>query len=112
MERDFVLFPSDENGDVLWHMAQHGVDFSDLREIDFSVIFPTKENALRFAVMALQNDEKVSFSSYEGNKDFPWQVQLHPVMEPTHQNISEFEAMLEGPAASLGGKNDGWGFEH
>jgi Regulator of ribonuclease activity B len=105
------IFPDDENGDVLRMMVANGDNLGQPREIDFSVIFPTDTAAMRFAVDLLREDLKVSFSAYEGNADFPWQVQSHPFMLPTHENISGFEAMLEEHAAPFGGKNDGWGCE-
>ena len=111
MERDLTAFPQDENGDVLWRIAQHGVDLTEAHEIDFALVFPTREAALKFAVFALQTEAKVSFSSYEENEEFPWQVYVHPVMEPTHVDITAFESFLGTRAEQLGGKNDGWGFE-
>lgn len=109
MKRDFTKFPDDDNGDVLWNMANDGDNLAVSREIDFSVIFPTEEAALKFAVHLLRNDQKVSFSAYEGSEDMPWQVQAHPVMEPTHENITGYEAQLGNDAARFGGRNDGWG---
>lgn len=91
MKRDLAQFPNNENGDVLWRMAKNGDNLAKAREIDFSVIFPTEDAALEFAVQLLRNDLKVSFSEYEGNKELPWQVQVHPFMEPTHANITGFE---------------------
>jgi hypothetical protein len=49
MKRDYTKFPDDENGDVLWQMLEDGDNLSKPGEIDFSVIFPTEEAALRFA---------------------------------------------------------------
>ena len=74
-------------------------------------MFPTKEAALKFGVFALQSQAKVSFSPYEENEAFPWQIYVHPWMVPTHPNITEFEQFLGARAESLGGRNDGWGFE-
>jgi Regulator of ribonuclease activity B len=109
MKRDYTRFPDDENGDVLWRMLEDGDNLSKPREIDFSVIFPTEEAALQFAVHLLRNDQKVSFSEYEEHDELPWQVHAHPVMEPTHENISGFESQLGEDAAEFGGSNDGWG---
>jgi hypothetical protein len=110
MERDFDKFPDDENGDILWDIHSRGNDLTERREVDFSVIFPTEEAALQFAMHLLKNEQKVSFSSYEGNEEFPWQVQAHPVMKPTHGSITGYENQLGEDAASFGGRNDGWGF--
>lgn len=109
MRRDFSRFPDDENGDVLWRMARNGDNLAKSREIDFSVIFPTEDAALDFAVQLLRNDLKVSFAAYDGNEELPWQVQVHVCMEPTHANITDFENQLAEGAAELGGRNDGWG---
>lgn len=109
MERDFTKFPDDDNGDVLWDMANDGDNLSVPREVDFSVVFPTEEAALKFAVHLLRNDQKVSFSAYEENEEMPWQVQAHPVMEPTYENITGYEVQLGEDAAQFGGRNDGWG---
>jgi Regulator of ribonuclease activity B len=109
MSRDHDLFPDDENGDMLWNMGQDGDNLSVRREVDFSVIFPTEDAAIKFAVFLLKNDQKVSFSSYDGNKNFPWQVQAHPMMLPTHGNVSGYEQQLDQDAAKFGGRNDGWG---
>lgn len=109
MTRNFQQFPDDENGDELWDMAQDGDDLSIPREVDFSVIFPTEEAALRFAVHLLKDEQKVSFSEYEDHPELPWQVELHAVMVPTHQAITEYEATLSRDTAEFGGRNDGWG---
>jgi Regulator of ribonuclease activity B len=109
MQRDYTRFPNDENGDVLWRMSEDGDNLSKRREIDFSVIFPTEETALQFAVHLLRNDQKVSFSEYKEHDELPWQVHVHPMMEPTHENITGFENQLGKDAAEFGGRNDGWG---
>jgi hypothetical protein len=104
-----LMFPDDENGQVLRQMAAEGDNLSMPREIDFAVIFETEEAALPFAVAMLQQGQKVSLSEYEDNEDMPWQVFLHPFMEPSHENISMFEQALEGEASAFGGVFDGWG---
>ena len=109
MSRDLSVFPEDENGNVLFDMAADGDNLEEPREIDFSVIFPSEDSAIQFAIRLLRNDLKVSFSDYEGSEEFPWQVQAHPFMLPTHENVSGFESMLAGEAAAFGGRNDGWG---
>ncbi len=109
VQRDPAAFPDDENGEVLWRMLQNGDNLNAPREVDFSVVFPTEEEALAFAVRLLRNHQKVSFSAYEGNADFPWQVHAHPFLQPTHENISRYEALLAADAAEFHGRNDGWG---
>jgi hypothetical protein len=106
-----MAFPNDENGEVLRQMAEQGDDLSVPREIDFSVIFPSEDAALKFAVLLLRNGQKVSFSPYEEHDELPWEVQAHPLMVPTHENISGYEELLGSEAAPFGGQNDGWGCE-
>ncbi|MFC5740514.1 ribonuclease E inhibitor RraB [Dyella tabacisoli] len=111
MSGNQAAFPSDENGDVLRQMAEQGDNLSLPREIDFSVIFPSEDAALKFATVLLRNGQKVSFSEYEEHDELPWQVQAHPFMIPTHENISGYEELLAGEAAPFEGRNDGWGCE-
>lgn len=108
---DSTDFPDDENGDVLRQMAEQGDDLSVPREIDFSVIFPTEDAALKFAILLLRNGQKVSFSEYDANEERPWEVQAHPFMVPSHDNISGYESLLASEAEPLDGQNDGWGCE-
>jgi hypothetical protein len=109
MSRDYSLFPDDENGDVLWGMASRGDKLDIPREINFSVVFPSEDEAMEFAVHLLRNDQKVSFSSYDGKDGFPWQVEVHPMMPALHETISDYENLLAADAKPLGGMNDGWG---
>jgi hypothetical protein len=111
MVRDPSLYPHDENGDVLWNIAQSGDDLSFRREIDFAVVFPTEDAALTFGAMVLKDHLKVQVSSDQRNREFPWQVYVYPNMEPTHENITSFESMIGARAAEVGGRNDGWAFE-
>ncbi|TBR39257.1 MULTISPECIES: ribonuclease E inhibitor RraB [Dyella] len=102
-------FPDDENGQVLATMAERGDRLDQPREIDFSVIFPSEDQALAFAITLLRGGAKVSFSEYEENPELSWEVTVHPVMVPRHGDITAFEAMLAAEAEPLGGRNDGWG---
>jgi hypothetical protein len=107
--RNFDIFPSNANGDVLWRMRNGGDDLSKPREIDFSMIFPSKQAAFDFAVAMLQREQKVSMSPYSGNDLFPWQATVHVVLLPSHKEISGFEDFLLREASSFGGRTDGWG---
>ena len=109
MNRDNEQFPDDENGDVLWRMVSNGDNLSKSREVDFPVIFPTEDAALKFAVQLLRNGEKVTFGPYESNAYFPWQVEVRPVLLPTHEIITKYENLLAKESEAYGGVNDGWG---
>ena len=109
MSRNYTQFPDDENGDVLWDMARDGDNLDKRREINFSVIFPGEDAAMAFALQLLRKGQKVSFGPYEGNEQLPWQVEVHPVLLPTHEAITHYENLLARDAEPLGGQNDGWG---
>ncbi len=109
MERDYAHYPDDENGNVLWKMLQGGDNLDVPREVDFAVIFPDEQAAMDFAVRLLRYGQKVSFGRYERVEGFPWQVQAHPIMVPSHEHVSGYERQLGKDAAALGGRNDGWG---
>lgn len=104
-------YPDDENGAMLRQMADDGDDLSEPREIAFTVIFPTEDAALKFAVVLLKHDQKVSFAEGGEQDDRFWLVQAHPYMIPSHENISGYEELLAIEADSLGGKTIGWGCE-
>ena len=90
-------------------MAHDGDNLSKRREVNFSVIFPSEDAALEFAVHLMRNGQKVSFGPYEGNEELPWQVEVHPVLLPTHEDITNYENLLAKDSEPLGGQNDGWG---
>ena len=48
MSRDLTLLPEDEIGNTLWQMNQNGDDLNSEREIEFSMLFPSQELALKF----------------------------------------------------------------
>jgi hypothetical protein len=72
-----LTFPDDEIGQVLRQMAAQGDDLSVPREISFAVIFPTEEAALKFAVVLLKHEQKISFSTHEEHGESSWLVQAH-----------------------------------
>lgn len=111
MERDYTKFPDDENGNVLWQFEQQGIAIPESLPMDFPVIFPTKEAALRFGMAVLEAGYKVSFAEYEEHDTNPWEICLHPILDTTHAAITEFENYLSESAEGYGGKTDGWGFE-
>ena len=102
-------FPNDENGDVLRQMHERGDDLSRSRDIDFNVIFPNEACATEFALSFSRLGLQVSSEQTAGAPELPWDVRVVKHMVPTHADICEFEAILEGAAAKLGGQTDGWG---
>jgi hypothetical protein len=93
---------------ALKRMESRGDDISKSRDIDFSIIFEIEENAKRFAEVIkklgyyVEIDEPV-------DDDSIWDVTVTVNMVPAARSITDFEVWLEGLAAPLGGRNDGWG---
>ncbi|GLX77051.1 hypothetical protein tinsulaeT_03910 [Thalassotalea insulae] len=108
MERDLTLFPDDNNGNALWQMLQDGDDLSAAREIEFSVIFPNQELALKFGHLLLENNQKLSFCAYPDSEEFPWEITAYPEMAASYENISAYQHLLETSSEPLQGKFDGW----
>ena len=110
MKRDYRQFPKDDNGEVLWHLRTSGDALTDAREIDFSVIFPSRQAASAFAAM-LGGTHRVELERLH-KKDhvdgFPWHVLVYLDAVPQHSTITEFEQLLARQAASLGGRPWGW----
>ncbi len=109
MERDPENFPDDINGDTLWRMLENGDDLSIEREIEFTVIFPTEDDALQFGEALLINRQKILLCDNEENNEYPFEIVVYVYMEATHEEISGYEDLLELHATQYNGLNDGWG---
>jgi hypothetical protein len=101
--------PDDDNGDVLRRMEADGDDLSRARNIDFTVVFPDENSAQAFSKQCQELGYEASVAFAETVKAFPWDVVIVKHMTPLHQEISDFESLLQGVAETLGGHNDGWG---
>jgi hypothetical protein len=108
MERDLTLFPNDKNGDVLWQMQQAGEALEDIREIEFSVLFPSQALALQFGQLLLENNQKLSCTPFQDNETLPWEVTAYPEMALNHENISAYQELLESNCEQFQGKFDGF----
>jgi hypothetical protein len=108
MNRDLRVFPNDVNGNALWHMQQNGDDLSKPREIEFTVIFATEDDALNFGEALLINRQKILLCDNEYNAEYPFELVAYAYMEPTHEEISAYEELLESVAEPSNGRNDGW----
>lgn len=109
MNRDPDNFPDDVNGDALWRMQQNGDDLSKPREMEFTVIFSTEEDALKFGEALLINRQKILLSDNEENNESPYELVAYTYMVPTHEEISAYEDLLKSVADQYNGYNDGWG---
>ncbi len=108
MNRDVNLFPSDDIGDALWGMQQEGSELEQEREVEFSVLFPTQELALQFGHLLLENNQKLSFTPFADNDEFPWEITAYPIMPLSYENIAAYRELLESSSAPLKGKFDGF----
>ena len=95
-ERNAVLFPDDETGNLLMSMAAHGDLLWRERPVDFVVTFPTQEAAAKFGI-GLADGLLVDA-----------QVQITRPMMLVHAALTEAEAELGALAATHGGTVDGW----
>ena len=108
-KRSHVVFPNDENGDVLRRMQAVGDDLSRPREIEFTVVFSTGMSADQFAEHFRALGYRVSSEFAETVEDYPWEVVVARQMLPSHAEIGIFEDLLQSIAGPLDGRNDGWG---
>ena len=108
MIRDKSTYPDDENGDALWNMVQQGDDLSKKRGIEFTVIFSTEEDALKFGGILLFNRQQVLLYDNEEFEEYPYAIVATVAMAPTHKEITDYENLLLKYASHLNGYNDGW----
>jgi hypothetical protein len=102
-----MIFPNDENGDVLRLMESNGDDLTQPRNVDFEHIFDSLADALEFMRDAANHTDALTLSWYDGEKK--WNVCVMRHMVPTHPAISDLEASLDKIAHAHGGNADGWG---
>jgi hypothetical protein len=104
-----ISFPNDANGDVLRRMQEHGVDFSQPRQIDFVVVFPSQDDAEAFAQQIRDLGYAISIEESGCVRELPWDARIERIMIPSHADITKFEDTLADLAGRFGGRNDGWG---
>jgi hypothetical protein len=109
MNRDFKEFPDDSTGEALWGKKLNGDDLTKSREIEFTVVFPTENEALSFGESLLLNRQKILLCDSNEGDDYPFEIVVFVELIPTHQSITEYQELLEQYASPLNGLNDGWG---
>lgn len=107
MSRDFTLFPEDELGNTLWQMQEGGEVLANEREIEFSMLFATPDQAIKFGQVLLENNQKLSFTPFEDNEDLPWEITAYPFMTASYENIISYQELLIGSADELEGQFNG-----
>ncbi|MEG1031552.1 MAG: ribonuclease E inhibitor RraB, partial [Acinetobacter sp.] len=109
MTRDFEQFPDDENGNVLWQMAEDGDDLTEAHEIEFSIAFQTQEQAEKCALYLLKEEQKISLFEDEEADTLEWVITIYVYMEPEYSDIIDIEEWFTKIAEQHGGEYDGWG---
>jgi hypothetical protein len=107
MERDLSLFPNDIAGDFLWQIQQSGDVLEQTKEVEFSVLFPSQVLALKFGQLLLENNQKLSFTPFQENEEYPWEITAYPEMPLNHENLIAYQALLEDSCEPFEGKFDG-----
>jgi len=108
MSRDLAFFPNDNIGDFLWEMQINGSELDMPKEVEFSVLFQSQALALQFGQLLLENNQKISFTPFEGNEEYPWEITAYPEMPLNHQHISAYQELLETSCEPLKGTFDGF----
>jgi len=104
------LFPDDETGELLRLMQEQGDDLSVAREVDFFLVFETKELAQDFVNQAdLGPEISAGVARYE--KTSKWQATLTVHMVPWYAEIVALEKQVARLGRQYGGEPDGWGCE-
>jgi Regulator of ribonuclease activity B len=103
-----MKYPDDANGNALQRMEAQGDDLTRPHNIEFTVVFPNQDSADQFArhIGALGYEASIEFS--ETVDGFPWDVVVVNLMAPSHNEIREFETVIQTAASGFGGRNDGW----
>ena len=101
-------WPNDETAELLRLMQEQGDDLSQPRDIDFFLIFETRDEAVGFANQAESGREfRVETSRYE--KTSKWQARLTAHLVPVHAEIVMLEKQVARLGREYGGQPDGWG---
>lgn len=108
MDRDFSVFPKDDNGEVLWVARQRGLQIGDEHKVRFALIFPEANDALKFGVFLLRQGYWVQVNELDDKPGYAAEALVVMVLDVTHEEITGAESWLADNSASLGGKNDGW----
>jgi regulator of RNase E activity RraB len=109
MTRDYEQFPDDDNGNVLWQMAEDGDDLTDLHEIEFSIAFQDQKNAEQCALYLLYQEQKVSLFQDDSVEPNEWVITVFVNMEPEYSDIVDLEQWFTNIAEKFQGEYDGWG---
>ena len=91
MTRDYELYPDDDNGNVLWQMAEDGDDLSEPHEIEYSIAFQEQSQAEKCALYLLQEEQKITLFVDEESDVSEWIITIYVYMEPEYSDIVDLE---------------------
>ena len=91
MTRNFEQFQDDDNGNVLWQMAEDGDDLTEANEIEFSIAFQTEEQAEKCALYLLKEEQKISMFEDDDSDTAEWVITIYVYMEPEYSDIVDLE---------------------
>ncbi|TCM68067.1 regulator of ribonuclease activity B [Acinetobacter calcoaceticus] len=109
MTRDYEQFPEDDNGNVLWQMAQDGDDLGEPHQVEFSIIFQDQAQLEQCALHLLHQEQQVSFFNDEDSDAQDWILTIHVEMIPDYSDIVDLEEWFTSIAEKFSGEYDGWG---
>ena len=72
MNRDYSRFLDDGNGDSLWRMVKEGDALTEERDIEFTVMFETEDEAMEFGERLLFNRQTVLLCDDEELEEYPY----------------------------------------
>lgn len=110
------LYPNDyemqtiQNQKVIANLQQHGDNSEKEREVDHWLYFPAEDNREQFIRKVEAMGYKVlSKTISEGNKDYPYQLNISRQDNTEWSNVNEYVWELVTLAGDNGGIYDGWG---
>ena len=107
-----MIFPDDENGDVLRRMADSDFPFSQPHDVDFFALFARNDDAAFVAKQFIADHKagnRVAAVKTSAHESGGTELKIVKSMLVTHENVSAFETLLAERCARFDSKLDGWG---
>lgn len=103
------IFPNNATGDALRRLQRSGDQLKASRDVDFSVVFTTREGADSFIARFGAQVDCIRLTHRPEQSRHPWDVTATKSMVPAYTDITNMEIAIDNIARALGGENDGWG---
>lgn len=115
------MYPDDDDGAVLSHLAAQGVDMTQPLKIEFFVAVSNESSANNVAAALNKAGYECQIVCDEGESDFDpetddamefgpsWTVDAIVQMIPEYSEIIRIQREIDQITRRLGGKSDGWG---